>query len=60
MENDAFKQLDPDHQAPAYLKEALVSEIDFIRDTLQIVTHFTEGFLGAAINNLSQLVDSEP
>ena len=28
MSNDVFKELEPDAEVPAYLKNALVSEID--------------------------------
>jgi hypothetical protein len=42
-----FKELESDEQAPEYLKRALISEVDTIRDSMQLVTHFTEHFLSA-------------
>lgn len=59
MSETAFKDLEPDDHVPAYLKEALVSEIDFIRDTLQFVTHFTDGFFSTALASITQISESE-
>lgn len=58
--NDAFKELEPDDHAPPYLKAALVSEIDLIRDTLQFVTHFTDGFFSTALASITQISETEP
>lgn len=58
MVNEAFKELETDAQVPAYLKEALVSEIDFIRDTLQFVTHFTDGLFKTALASITQISES--
>jgi hypothetical protein len=45
--NSVFKDLEPDDEVPEYLKHALVAEVDTIRNTMQIVTLFTEHFLSA-------------
>ncbi len=60
MENAAFKELEPNDQAPSYLKEALVSEIDLIRDTLQFVIHFTDLFFKTALASITPLTEPEP
>ncbi len=44
---EIFKDLESEAQVPEYLKAALVSEVDTIRDVMQVVTHFTEHFLSA-------------
>ena len=60
MSEAAFKELESDDQVPTYLKEALVSEIDLIRDTLQFVTHFTNGFFSTALAGITQITEPEP
>lgn len=40
MENP-FKEIEPDVSCPAYIKTELVSDIDFIRNTLQVMVHYT-------------------
>lgn len=45
--NSVFKELEPDDRVPKYLKRALVAEVDAIRNTMNIVTHFTEHLLTA-------------
>lgn len=57
--NDAFKELESDAHVPPYLKAALVSEIDLIRDTLQFVTHFTDGFFSTALASITQTSETE-
>lgn len=59
MSDTAFEELESDTHVPAYLKEALVSEIDFIRDALQFVTHFTDGFISTALAGVKQVTNSE-
>lgn len=44
-----FKELEPDDKVPEYLKKALVSEIDTIRDTMSVITHFTSHFFDATL-----------
>ena len=51
--NSVFKELEPDDQVPDYLKLALVAEVDTIRNSMQIVSHFTEHLLSAATVCLS-------
>lgn len=55
--NSAFKDLEPTDEVPAYLKNALISEVDTIRDTMQIVEHFTDNFLNAILVSLSISMD---
>jgi len=42
--NTAFFDIDPDDKVPESLKKALVSEIDTIRNTMEIVTLFVGHF----------------
>lgn len=60
MKNAAFKELEPNDQVSPYLREALVSEIDFIRDTLQFVIHFTDIFFNTALASITPISESEP
>lgn len=43
--NAAFKELESGEEVPEYLKKALVSEVDTIRNTMQIISHFTENLI---------------
>ncbi|GAA4468093.1 hypothetical protein GCM10023189_52800 [Nibrella saemangeumensis] len=47
MENP-FKQLEPDASCPAHLKTELVSEIDLIRNALQVVVLYTGSLFDVA------------
>jgi hypothetical protein len=58
--NSIFKALESDTEVPTYLKTALVSEMDMIRNSMQIVTHFTEHFLTASTLVMAMLDDEEP
>lgn len=51
--NAIFKELESNEQVPEYLKTALVSEVDTIRNSMQVVTHFTEYFLKTLITCFS-------
>ncbi len=51
--NSVFKDLESTEEVPEYLKRALVSEVNTIRDTMHVVTHFTEHFLSALVVSLS-------
>jgi hypothetical protein len=51
-QNDVFKDLEPDDRVPEYLKKALVSEIDFIRDTMSVVTLFTSHFFDTTLMSI--------
>lgn len=44
-----FEKLQTDEAVPEYLKEALISEIDTIRDTMELVTLFTETLFASVI-----------
>ena len=57
--NSVFKELEPDNQVPDYLKSALVAEMDTIRNTMQLVTHFTEHFLTALTIGLAFAEDDD-
>lgn len=46
--NNAFFNIDPDDKVPESLKKALVSEIDTIRNTMELVTLFVGHFFNAA------------
>lgn len=43
--NNIFKELEPKEQVPEYLKRAIVAEVDTIRNSMEVVTLFTEHFL---------------
>jgi hypothetical protein len=58
--NSVFKDLEPSDQVPEYLKHALVAEVDTIRNTMHVVTHFTEHFLTAMTISLSIIENEEP
>lgn len=58
MNENPLKDLETDAQVPAYLKRALVSEIDLIRDAMQIVELFTDGLLATAIRCLPENTDT--
>ncbi|WP_025762869.1 hypothetical protein [Dyadobacter tibetensis] len=51
--NDIFKEIAPDAKVPEYLKNALVSEVNAIRDAMQILNHFTENYLNTFVAVLS-------
>lgn len=53
--NSVLKELEPTDEVPEYLKRALLSEVDTIRDTMTVVTHFTEHFLNALAVSLSSV-----
>ncbi len=46
--NDAFFNIDPDDKVPESLKKALVSEIDTIRNTMELITLYVGNFFNAA------------
>ncbi|WP_373513468.1 hypothetical protein [Persicitalea sp.] len=61
MSNDVFKEMESDAEVPAYLKNALVSEVDFIRDTMQIVELFTDSLFSTALMCVSDIEEpSQP
>jgi hypothetical protein len=51
--NTVFKDLESKDEVPDYLKHALLSEVNSIRDTMHIVEHFTEHFLNALVVSFS-------
>lgn len=51
--NEIFKELESEETVPEYLKSALISEVDTIRNSMQVVTHFTEHFLKAMTVTIS-------
>lgn len=46
--NNAFFNIDPDDKVPESLKKALVSEIDTIRNTMELITLYVGNFFNAA------------
>lgn len=58
--NTIFKELEAEVKVPEYLKTALVSEVDAIRNSMQVVTHFTEHFLNALTICISFAEKEEP
>ncbi|MCU0341989.1 MAG: hypothetical protein MUE30_19115 [Spirosomaceae bacterium] len=46
--NNPFDELEPEDKVPEGLKKALVSEIDTIRDTMELVTLYVGHFFNAA------------
>jgi hypothetical protein len=58
--NSIFKELESNDPVPDYLKHALMSEVDTIRNTMQVVTHFTEHLLTALTFCLSTDDPEEP
>ena len=51
--NTVFKELESTDEVPEYLKRALVSEVNTIRDTMHVIEHFTEHFLNTIFVSLS-------
>jgi hypothetical protein len=45
--NNAFFNIDPDDKVPESLKKAIVSEIDTIRNTMELVTLYVGHFFNA-------------
>lgn len=58
--NSVFKELEPSDQVPDYLKHALVAEVDTIRNSMQIVSHFTEHLISTATICLSISKSEDP
>lgn len=59
MAKGAFDELEPDDKVPEYLKHALVSELDTIRDTVQVVSQFVDGFFRVALMSIPENNDAE-
>ncbi|MBC8154729.1 MAG: hypothetical protein H7Z72_17665 [Bacteroidetes bacterium] len=59
MENP-FKAIEPDAVCPPHLKEELVSEIDLIRNTLQVVELYSGDLFATVIGYLSGLTQERP
>ncbi len=59
MENrkSIFDDMESFDSVPDYLKDSLLSEVNNIRDTMQIVNHFTEIFISSALSLISEAVD---
>ena len=53
--SDILKQLEAEGSVREYLKTSLGSEIDLIKDSLQVVTLFGAGFFMAAIKAISSI-----
>jgi hypothetical protein len=48
-----FQEMEADEVVPEHLKTALVSEIDTIRNSMEVVTHFTESLLSTFLSVLA-------
>ena len=46
--DNAFFNIDPDDKVPESLKKALISEIDTLRNSLELVTLFVGNFFNTA------------
>ena len=51
--NTVFKGLESTDEVPPYLKHALMSEVNTIRDTMHIIEHFTGHFFDAMMVSFS-------
>ncbi|QKZ12070.1 hypothetical protein [Spirosoma sp. KUDC1026] len=63
MENNPFKEIEPEASCPPNLKNELVAEIDLIRNALQVVEIYTYDIFPAFTTFLSGLVperDNQP
>ncbi len=56
--SDILKQLEVEGTVPEYLKTSLVSEIDLIKDSLQVVALFGGGFFTALLKAISSIPDT--
>jgi hypothetical protein len=59
MPENPFKLLDADSKAPEYLKKALVSEIDTIRNVSTIIDLFVGNFVNTFSNALAESTKGE-
>lgn len=55
--SNIFEDLESFESVPDYLKDSLLSEVNNIRDTMQIVNHFTEVFIGSALSFIGDMAD---
>ncbi|WP_298361588.1 hypothetical protein [Runella sp.] len=46
--NNAFFDIDPEDKVPESLEKAIVSEIDTIRNTMELITLYVGNFFNAA------------
>ena len=51
--NTPFKSLEPTDKVPEGLGESLFSEVNMIRDTMSILSHFTTHFIQTIIVTVS-------
>ena len=54
-----FEDLESYDSAPDYLKNSFLSDVNNIRDTMQIVNHFTAVFIGSAFSLIGNLTGDE-
>ena len=55
--SDLSKHLEMDGQVPEYLKKSLVSEIELIKDTLQVVSMFGGVFFQSVVRAMASIMD---
>ncbi len=63
MEANPFKEMEPDATCPPHLKKEIVSEIDLIRNSLQVVEVYAYDIFSAFTTFLSGLIpdkDKQP
>ena len=58
MENP-FKSIEPDAVCPPHLKTELISEIDLIRNALQVVELYSGDLFATLINHLAAFTGEE-
>ncbi len=56
--SDIIRQLEAEGTVPEYLKTSLVSEIDLIKDALQVVSLFGGVFFVAALKAVTSLSEN--
>ncbi len=54
-----FDDTSSNDAVPDYLKNALLSEVNNIRDTMQVVNHFTEVFLSTALSFIGDVNEDD-
>lgn len=57
LKNDLSAQLEVEGKVPEYLKTSLVSEIDLIKDTLQVVSLFGGVFFLSAVRAMASVTE---
>lgn len=56
QDNNYLQGLESEGEVPKYLKSAVVSEIDIIRDTMNFITHSVGHFMDVALMVVTESV----